>query len=178
LGRDTLLPHNPHWRSDFEAEAGALRQRFGAALSAIHHIGSTAIPDIVAKPIIDILIETTSLAAIDERNAAMEAAGYQARGAFGIEGRRYFKKVGAPPAGPGFHVHVYEADSPHIVRHLHFRDYLLAKPQVAHAYSALKLSLCDAAGALPADYVSLKAGMVAQIERDALAFFSATPPTS
>jgi GrpB-like predicted nucleotidyltransferase (UPF0157 family) len=176
--RDTLQPHNPRWRADFEAEAGALRQRFGAALCAIHHIGSTAIPDIAAKPIIDILVEATSLAAIDERNAAMEAAGYQARGAFGIEGRRYFKKIGAPPAGPGFHVHAYEARSPHIVRHLRFRDYLLAKPDVAQAYSALKLSLCDATGALPADYATRKADFVAQIEHEALAFFSATPPTS
>jgi GrpB-like predicted nucleotidyltransferase (UPF0157 family) len=176
--RDTLQPHNPRWRADFEAEAAALRQRLGATLLAVHHIGSTTIPDIAAKPIIDILIEATSLAAIDEGNAAMESAGYQARGAFGIEGRRYFKRVGAPPAMPGFHVHAFERGSPHIVRHLRFRDYLLAKPEVARAYAALKLSLVDESGALPADYFARKANMVAQIERDALAYFGAMPPTS
>jgi GrpB-like predicted nucleotidyltransferase (UPF0157 family) len=175
---DTLQPHNPRWRADYEAEAAALRARLGDALIAVHHIGSTAIPGIAAKPIIDILVEATSLDAIDGRNAAMEAAGYEARGAFGIEGRRYFKRLGAPPVVPGFHVHAFQQGSPHIARHLRFRDYLLAKPQVAHAYSALKLSLCDAAGALPADYAARKADFVAQIERDAMTFFAATPPTS
>lgn len=175
---DTLQPHNPRWRSAFETEASALRARFGAALIAIHHIGSTAIPGIAAKPIIDILVEATSLAAIEAQNAAMEAAGYEPRGAFGIEGRRYFKRLGAPPEVPGFHVHAFEAGSPHIARHLRFRDYLLAKPEVSQAYSALKLSLCQANGTLPADYAARKANMVSQIERDALTFFSATPPTS
>ncbi len=175
--RDTLQPHNPRWRANYATEADALRERFGITLIAIHHIGSTAIPGIAAKPIIDILIEATSLAAIDQGSAAMEAAGYEPRGAFGIEGRRYFKKVGVPPI-PGFHVHAFEHGSPHIVRHLSFRDYLLAKPEVAQAYSALKLSLADETGALPADYFARKAGMVAQIEKDALAFFGVTPPTS
>lgn len=176
--RDTLQPHQPRWRAEFEAEAAALRDRFGDALIAVHHIGSTAIPDIAAKPIIDILIEATSLNAIDGRNAAMEATGYEPRGAFGIEGRRYFKGVGTPPAVPGFHVHAFEAGSPHIARHLRFRDYLLAKPAIAQAYSALKLSLCQANGTLPADYAALKANMVSQIERDALTFFGATQHTS
>lgn len=176
--RDTLQPHNPHWRANYATEADALRERFGVTLIAIHHIGSTAIPDISAKPIIDILIEATSLAAIDQGNAAMEAAGYEPRGAFGIEGRRYFKKVGAPPEVPGFHVHAFEQGSPHIVRHLLFRDYLLAKPEVAHAYSALKLSLADKTGALPSDYFARKANIVAQIEKYAFAFFGFTRPTS
>lgn len=163
--------HNPRWKFDFESEAQMLRACFGRSLVGLHHIGSSAIPNIMAKPIIDILGEATSLTEIDDRASVMRSFGYEVRGAYGIEGRRYFKKDPASTQGPGYHVHVFECGSEHIARHLRFRDYLLLKPDVAHAYSALKITLSDQTGALVADYAARKSQFVKQIEGEALAHF-------
>ncbi len=167
-----IRPHDPRWKLDFESEAQLLREQLGKTLVRLHHIGSTAIPGIVAKPIVDILVEATSLAGVDERAFALEAAGYEARGEYGIEGRRYFRKASTDASRPGYHVHVYQLDSEHIARHLCFRDYLLMKPDVAQAYSALKIALSGQTGALAADYVAQKSQFIKQVERDALAYFA------
>lgn len=161
-----LCAHDPDWAHAFEAEAAFILSTFGSAALAIHHIGSTAVPGLVAKPVIDILVETGSLEAVDAASDRMAAAGYGVRGEYGIAGRRYFSRKG----DPGFHVHVFEAGTGNVVRHLAFRDYLRAEPDVARAYEALKLSLADASGNLPADYPDRKAAFVIQTERAALIF--------
>lgn len=167
-----IVSHDPRWNDAFAVESLALRTQLGNAALALHHIGSTAIPGIMAKPIIDILIEARSLEAVDARAEAVKAIGYEARGEYGIAGRRYFKKAPLAPAGMGFHVHAYASRSEHIVRHLQFRDYLLLKPGVAQDYSALKRSLSDANGVLVADYADRKAGFVRRIEQLALRHFA------
>jgi GrpB-like predicted nucleotidyltransferase (UPF0157 family) len=65
---------------------------FSPSLVGIHHIGSTAIPGIYVKPVIDILLEVTDITAIDKKNAHMEKLDYEAMGEYGISGRRYFRK--------------------------------------------------------------------------------------
>lgn len=159
--------HDPEWRTAFAAEARTLRAVFGDAAIDVHHIGSTAVSGILAKPVIDILVEARSLAMMDARQDAMAAAGYEARGAYGIEGRLYFVRRTAG-VGTGFHVHVYETGSAHVERHLRFRDYLIAHPEVAQAYSVLKASLADAEGVLRDDYADEKAPFVRKVEALAL----------
>ncbi|GAB4525152.1 MAG: hypothetical protein Kow00133_13610 [Amphiplicatus sp.] len=154
-----VAPHDSSWSRWFEEEAARLRPAFGPALVALHHVGSTAIPGILAKPVIDILVEAVSLVAIDERASAMRALGYEVMGEYGIQGRRYFKRKGASGA-PGFHVHAYEAGSEDVRRHLAFRDYLLAHADEAQAYSALKASLADENGLLVDDYQERKSNFV------------------
>lgn len=161
-----LRSHDPIWPHAFEAEAFEIRKRLSDAAHAIHHIGSTSVLGMIAKPVIDILVEAESLAAIDAASDRMADAGYEVRGEYGIAGRRYFSRNG----DPGFHVHTFEAGTENVIRHLAFRDYLRAKPEVAQAYAALKLSLADASGNLPADYPDRKAAFVAQTERAALVF--------
>lgn len=162
--RKFITPYDARWPQFFEAEANALRLSIGEALWALHHVGSTSVPDMVAKPIIDILVEVKGLAEIDKRTSEIESLGYQARGAHGIEGRRYFsRQAGADCVG--FHVHAYAVGSVHIGRHLRFRDYLRTMPEVAQEYVALKLSLTDRSGALVADYQQRKAAFVERIER-------------
>ena len=87
-----LVPHNSRWGQEFAREALALRQALGNTVLAIHHIGSTAIPEILAKPVIDILYVVPGLAAVDAAAPRMQALGYLAKGEYGIEGRRYFQK--------------------------------------------------------------------------------------
>lgn len=88
----TLEPHQERWAHDFADEAIRIHQALGASLIAVHHIGSTSIAGIYAKPIIDILADVVSLPAIDELSHAMQALDYECMGEFGIVGRRYFRK--------------------------------------------------------------------------------------
>lgn len=171
-----IAPHDPQWRQTFEAEATQVRRLLSPAALRIHHIGSTAIPAIYAKPVIDILIEASDLAGVDACAPRMTSAHYDVRGEYGIAGRRYFSKPASGAATTGFHVHVYEQGSPQIFRHLAFRDYLLERPDVAAAYSHLKQSIADASGALPADYVARKERFVAETQAAALDHFSVKRP--
>lgn len=162
------VPHRSEWADDFQRESGILRAAFGAHAVALHHIGSTAIADILAKPIIDILVEATSLENIDARSQAMRMAGYEAKGEYGIPGRRYFRKN--DEAGRRtHHVHVFVSGSEQAQRHLAFRDYLTARPERAADYSALKAHIvADWRGA--DDYIARKDGLVKAIEVEALAW--------
>lgn len=135
-----LMPHDPTWKTKYQTEACALQHALGTNAIRIHHIDSTSIPNIVAKPIIDILIEVKSLDAIDKQTANMSKIGYEAKGPYGIDGRRYFRKHNVKGART-HHVHIYESNDPHFIRHIAFRDYLLAHPKAAKAYSDLKAQL-------------------------------------
>lgn len=162
----TLAPHDPRWKDLYAAEASRLRAVFDDALVSTEHIGSTSIPDILAKPVIDIAAAAISLDVIDRLAPKMGAIGYEARGEHGIPGRRYFKKRGREKE-PGFHLHVFERGSDNLRRHLLFRDFLLAEPGVAADYSALKKKIVGQDGALPPDYSARKDAFIADILRRA-----------
>ena len=131
-------------------------------------MGSTAIPGIWAKPVIDILIEATSLVALDRRDAAFGESGFIGKGEKGIAGRRFYIKDNYKGAR-SHHVQAFEVSSPHIKRHLAFRDYLLAHRPVASEYSRLKEAIAaDWRGV--DDYIERKASFVEQTERLALAW--------
>ena len=114
-----VVPHRPEWFTSFAEEAARISQGLNKTLVRIHHIGSTAIPGLAAKPIIDILLEVSSLAELDEAAPSLAALDYEAKGAFGIERRRYFQKGGDART---HQIHAFAIDDPHIVRHLAFRD--------------------------------------------------------
>ena len=135
-----VVTHNPEWKQRFAAEADQIARALNNMAVTLHHMGSTAIPGISAKPIIDILMEVDELDALDARRAAMERIGYEAMGEFGIPGRRYFRKNDA--SGIRTHqVHAFQAGSTGATRHLAFRDYMIAHPDAARTYSSLKESL-------------------------------------
>ncbi|WP_164844716.1 GrpB family protein [Brucella pituitosa] len=106
---------------------------------AIHHVGSTSIPGIVAKSIIDILVALKR----DEDGLvcaeAMRGLGYEYRGDGGIPGRHYYRK-GDPHT---HHVHMWVESNPEFGRHLRFRDYLSSHPKEAQAYETLKRELAE-----------------------------------
>ena len=133
-----LEAYNPDWPHLFEKEAKQLSEVFGEILVNIHHIGSTSIPMTCAKPVIDILVEVTNIESVDSRNPMLIELGYVPRGEAGIEGRRYFRKGGDERT---HHIHAHEVGSPHIERHLNFRDYLRAHPEIAKEYCQLKKRL-------------------------------------
>lgn len=136
----SVEPHDPGWASKFAAEAQRVRHALGGIVREVHHIGSTSVPNICAKPVIDMLVEVTSIDAVDTRNPSMHELGYEVKGEFGISGRRYFRKDNATGVRE-YQVHVFGAYAPEVARHLAFRDYLRTHPAVAEQYSTLKQTL-------------------------------------
>jgi len=133
-----LTPHNPAWADWYQAEAALLRQYLHPEHICIHHIGSTAIPAIWAKPIIDILLEVTDRQTMQRVAAVLVAHGYLQMSA---NEQRISLNKGYTPQGFAdkvFHIHLR---LPQDNDELYFRDYLQAHPAIARAYEALKLSL-------------------------------------
>ena len=164
----TVTAYDPRWPQLYEREAAAISAALGGALSAIHHIGSTAVPGLAAKPIIDIMPVVHSLAGADAARGALEALGYEYLGEFGIPGRRYLRRGGDERT---HQVHIFaDGDRENIARHLAFRDYLRAHPDVCAEYAALKRAL---AARYPYDiesYCDGKAGFVKKYESLTLAW--------
>ena len=166
-----LEPHDPRWAREFLSEAAAITDVLGASINAIHHIGSTAIPGIYAKPIIDMLGVTHDLTILDNCSSWLQSLNYEALGEFGIAGRRYFRK-NSPSGTRTHHLHVFEDGSPEITRHLAFRDYLTAHASDARDYEELKLRL---AADFPHDirlYTEGKDQLVREIDTRAAAWSS------
>ena len=165
-----IVAYNPGWPELFRAEAERLRSYVPAKLiRRIEHFGSTAVPGLAAKPIIDLLVEVRSLRAARTRIAPiLEAQGYDYfwRPSFGED---------VPPWYAFFirrddhgtrthHIHMV-ARRPAFREHwerLLFRDYLIAHPETAHAYGRLK---ADLAAAHPNDRVAYTNGKTAFIQR-------------
>jgi GrpB-like predicted nucleotidyltransferase (UPF0157 family) len=134
-----VVPYDPRWTGQYEAEADRLASILGDELLASHHIGSTAVPGLAAKPIIDILLVVRSVFTLDGYNERLRLAGYIAKGENGIPGRRYFLK--GSTVERSHHVHAFEAAHPGVQRHLDFRDFLRAHPEACAGYGELKSTL-------------------------------------
>lgn len=161
-----VVPHDPSWHESFEHESKRLIHALADSIVAIHHMGSTAIPDIYAKPIIDILVEVRDMVKVDEQSSRMKTLGYEAMGEFGIPGRRYFRK--SNPVGiRTHHIHLFNAGSDQVKRHLAFRDYLIAHPEEAQRYSDLKRRLAREHPNNIDNYMEGKDGFIREIDRKA-----------
>jgi GrpB-like predicted nucleotidyltransferase (UPF0157 family) len=135
-----VVAYDSRWPALYAAEARRLREALRDVVSDIHHIGSTAVPGLSAKPIIDILLAVSSLAKLDERASILASLGYEAKGEHGIPGRRYFRRD--DERGERTHqVHSFQVSSGEADRHLAFRDCLISHPQVAEEYAELKRGL-------------------------------------
>lgn len=162
-----VVPHDPRWRDEFEAEAKHIGAALGENVAAIHHIGSTAIPNIYAKPVVDLLVEVRDITEVGGRSSAMELLGYEVMGEFGIPGRRYFRKE--TPEGIRTHqIHAFEIGSAEVERHLAFRDYMIAHPGDAQRYSELKRKLAEEHPQSIDGYMDGKDGFIKEIDRRAV----------
>ncbi|MDC9824521.1 GrpB family protein [Devosia sp. ZB163] len=164
-----LQPHNPGWAAAADQEAGRLRSTLGRAVLDIHHIGSTAIPGLVAKPTIDLVPVVGSLDALDAARPMLEALGYEWWGEYGLPGRRYCTLSDAPTGKRLVHLHFYENGDPAITRHVAFRDYLRARPDLIAEYEALKQRCREAHAASSHSYSACKGDWIKRIEAEAMA---------
>ena len=159
-----VVPHDPNWRDLFADESKLIAEALGQNVVAINHIGSTSIPGIYAKPVIDILIDVTDIDEVDAKNLEMQSLGYEVMGEFGIEGRRYFRKENNAGVRT-HHIHAFETGSPQIARHLAFRDYMIAHPDKALAYSELKQTLAVRNARDPDGYMDGKDEFIKETDR-------------
>ncbi len=165
-----VAPHDPGWPEAFPAEAEAISQALPDIDLVLHHIGSTAIPGSLAKPVIDLLGTAECLEAVNNAAGTLQVLGYEAKGAFGIPGRLYFRRTNRTGERT-HHLHVFQTGSPHAERHIAFRDYPRTHPQIAKAYSDLKANLTGTPGNDPGAYVAGKAPFVSATEEAALAWY-------
>lgn len=165
-----LVAHDPGWAEMAAAEAARLKGALGDVLICVHHIGSTAISGIMAKPIIDLLPIVTDLHSLDAAENAVVALGYVWRGEFGLPTRRYCRMNDPVTGKRKFQLHCYAADSPHYARHVAFRDYLCAHPAVAKEYETEKIRAAALYPGNTLDYNAEKDSWIKRVERDALAW--------
>lgn len=165
-----IAEYDPIWGHQFETEALLLQSIFGEVALDIHHIGSTAIPGIKAKPIIDILITTNDIKTIDNFDDQMEQLDYVIGGEFGLPGRRFYCKGDEEHCH--FHVHIYEATHPSVEKYLLFRDYMIAHPNDAKTYESLKTDLATKYPNNRTLYTQSKGDFINQVFKKAAAWVS------
>ena len=137
-----VVDPDPGWRLAFEAERERVAAALGETVVEIEHIGSTAVPGLAAKPVVDLLLGLRSLQLEPAQVTAMERLGYEYLGEYGLPGRLFFRKGGAQRT---HHVHAVEHGGEMWHRHRAFRDYLGAHPDEAAAYDADKRRAAAAA---------------------------------
>lgn len=163
-----VVKHDPNWAKEFEYEAKKILNQLGNIVNHIHHIGSTAVPGLMAKPIIDMLLDVKNLADLDQQNNKLENLGYEVMGEFGILGRRYFRKGSDLRT---HHLHAFKAGDSNLIRHLAFRDYLIQHKTVADEYGKLKFHIAKRCNNGIADYCDEKNDFVKYHEAIALEWY-------
>ena len=134
-----IADYDPAWPAAFERERDLIADALADLALAIEHVGSTAVPGLGAKPIIDITVGVHRLGEGEKCVRPMESLGYEHRGEAGIPGRLYFSK---PTTRPRTHqLHIVEYGGDFWQRHILFRDYLREHPEAAREYCELKVRL-------------------------------------
>lgn len=158
-----LVEHDPTWAELFERERVLLAPIFDRQAVGIEHIGSTSVPDLCAKPIVDVLVGLRRLELSHEHVAAMRRLGYEYLGEHGLPGRLFFRKHPRT-----HHVHVVEYAGEHWVRQLTFRDALRNDAEERERYDSFKRRL--AAEGHPREvYTELKTPFIREVEARARA---------
>jgi len=171
-----LSPHRAEWADMAKTESARLKAALGANLETVHHVGSTAIPGIMAKAIVDLLPVVKSIEKLDAQEDKVRALGYKWHGEFGLEGRRFCTFADPRTGKRTVQLHFFTRDNPNGTRMLAFRDYLRAHPFVAKAYEMEKIR---AASAQPDDttlYNQEKNDWIKRIEADAVAWMGNASP--
>lgn len=154
----TISPYSPQWPEDFAALKANIWPAVAAESIDIQHVGSTSVPELCAKPIIDIDIIVADRSRLAKVIRALAGIGYRHLGDLGIPGREAFK---GDDQAISHHLYACLAGSPALKNHLTLRDHLRSHPADREAYGALKRNL---ARTFPHDIDSYIDGKTAFIE--------------
>lgn len=134
-----IVDYNPKWPILFEDEKSLILDAIGHIIARVEHIGSTAVSNLGAKPIIDIMVAVNSLKDAEKCIKPLQKLGYEyiPKHEVSIPERRYFRK-GKPPKEQHYHMHMVELKSWFWKKHLLFRNYLRNNPEAAQEYLNLK----------------------------------------
>lgn len=151
------------WTALFQAERERIAAAIGGDVLDIQHVGSTSIPGMIAKPILDIGVAVANFEHAAVCIAPLQALGYEYRGEYGIPRRHYFVK-GEPCA---YHLHMVERESDDWRTMTDFRDYLIRHPELARTYAELKQRLAQQFADDRPAYQAGKAAFIEQILQQA-----------
>ena len=160
-----LVPYDPQWPALFEAEAARIERALVGLPIRLEHVGSTAVPGLAARQVIDILAGRPPKSSVEPYVAALKQLGYDHRGTAGIPGRQSFRR-GSPRS---HHLHLVSWTSAFWRDQLVFRDALRADPVLAREYETLKYDLAvrlDESGG----YADAKGPFIRRVLRDAPSF--------
>jgi GrpB-like predicted nucleotidyltransferase (UPF0157 family) len=143
-----VVPYDPEWPRTFEVLQASLRRALGDIVVEVEHVGSTAVPGLAAKPILDLDVVIPSRDSLPVAVSRLAALGYRHEGDLGVSGREAFARDasdvprdGSRREWPPHHLYACAADSPELRRHLVFRDWLRRDRAAADEYARLKQRL-------------------------------------
>ena len=157
-----LVPHNPEWSLLADEETKLILDCLSIPVIGIHHIGSTSVPGIKAKPILDFVMEVEDLEDVIQSIDALEDLGYMSRGEYGISGRQFFTKD--THGERSHHLHVFQTGHPDIERHLVFRDFLRANLEAALEYERIKEKLAKRFPKASGSYTEAKSDFILSMD--------------
>ena len=171
-----VVPYDPDWPRAFDAVQHVLRKALAEIAVGVEHVGSTAVPVLAAKPIIDIDVVIPSRGALSAAAHRLSGLGYRHQGDLEVSGREAFTRDDAtdvPRDGSGriwpvHHLYVCASDSRELCRHLLFRDWLRGNPTAAAEYGKLKLGLAEKYRFDRDGYTNAKTEFIETALRDAL----------
>ncbi|MBA2479786.1 MAG: GrpB family protein [Planctomycetes bacterium] len=157
--RIVIHDHDPAWAQCYAEESRLIAARIGALIHAIHHVGSTSVAGLAAKPIIDIAIESHAYPPGARNVAALSSLEYVHDGESGVPGRHFFRK-GTPRR---FHLHWCPVGGAVVQSQLAFKGALIRRPDLAARYADVKRSLAGRYTIDRADYVAAKEPIILEI---------------
>ena len=162
-----LVDYDPEWPRAFEGERDRIARALGPLALAVEHHGSTAVPGLAAKPILDIMVAVARLDEVEEHERRLVAAGYDRREVGDLPGRLYFQRW----IDRRRHVHLSltELGSDFWREHLVFRDALRRDPKLLQAYADLKRDLAARYREDRLGYTDAKTGFIRKALRSAMA---------
>ena len=136
-----IVPYDPEWPQIYEEERKLIQGTVGGIIHSVEHVGSTSVPGLWAKPIIDIIAGVDGPDDAERCRELLLNIGYDdvPPGVF----PDWYYCLGKGPHSPGFHLHLVKEGSPHHQKHITFRDWLRAHPADADAYRDLKIDLSE-----------------------------------
>ncbi|MCL2862736.1 MAG: GrpB family protein [Methanimicrococcus sp.] len=137
-----VLPYDPNWINEFERIRNYLMEQIGDLILEIKHVGSTSVPGLCAKPIIDIVALMDSYDVFPAIAERLEKAGFKHTGDQGIKEREVFKRL-IPDDFMDYHFYVCHKDSEENRRQTLFRNALLSNKDIAEEYGRLKMRLVE-----------------------------------